>query len=98
VLFLGFEQLHFWLLAYKVIFRKAVKDTNVNPWATVFTLQHSFATHLLQQVTNLCYIQGLSGRASSKTTEIHMYQQKVDNIVVKNPLDVMMESCNLLST
>ena len=31
------------------IFRKAVKDVNVNPWATVHTLRHSFATHLLQQ-------------------------------------------------
>ncbi|MEZ4793462.1 MAG: tyrosine-type recombinase/integrase [Gelidibacter sp.] len=30
------------------IFRKAVKDTNSNPWATVHTLRHSFATHCIE--------------------------------------------------
>lgn len=80
------------------IFRKAVKDSGVNPWATVHTLRHSFATHLLQQGTNLRYIQGLLGHASSKTTEIYTHLQKVDNSVVKSPLDVMMESINLANT
>ena len=66
-----------------------------NSWGTIHTLRHSFATHLLQQGTNLCYIQGLLEHASSKTTEIYTHLQKVDNRVVKSPLDVMMEKGNL---
>ena len=80
------------------ILRKAVKDSNVNPWATVHTLRHSFATHLMQQGTNTRYIQGLLGHSSLKTTEIYTHLMKVDNSVVKSPLDIMMESITLVRT
>jgi site-specific recombinase XerD len=37
------------------------------------TLSHSFANHLLEQEVGLRAIQELSGKASSKTTEIYIY-------------------------
>lgn len=69
------------------IFIRAKLKSKINPYATVHTLRHSFATHLLEKGVDLRYIQELLGHESTKTTEIytHITHKGMDKI--KSPLD-----------
>lgn len=57
--------------------------------ASVHTLRHSFATHLLDAGTDICYIQRLLGHTSIKTTTIYLHLRRMDLINIKSPLDTM---------
>lgn len=66
---------------------KAYKRAGITKSVSVHTLRHCFGTHLLENGTDLRYIQALMGHSSSKTTEIYTHITTKGFNQIENPLD-----------
>jgi len=69
-----------------LVFDHACHKAGVKKLGGIHTLRHSFATHLLEQGTDLRYIQELLGHSSSKTTEIYTHVSNSAIAKIRSPL------------
>jgi integron integrase len=68
-------------------FKEAVFKAGVTKQASVHTLRHSFATHLIEKGYDIRTIQELLGHEDLQTTMIYTHVAKMNVLGVKSPLD-----------
>lgn len=68
-------------------FKQAVNETKIEKPASPHTLQHSFATHLLQNWQDIRTIQDLLGHKELTTTMVYTHVMQSNRLGIKSPAD-----------
>ncbi len=81
----------------KKILKRATIKANINKKVTLHPLRHSFATHLLENGTDIRYIQELLGHSSPKTTMIYTHVSQSSIKKIKNPFNNLSNTISLVN-
>lgn len=71
------------------VLKHALDKSKITKPVTLHWLRHSFATHLLENGTDLRYIQEILGHSSSKTTEIYTHVSNKSLQKIVSPFDTL---------
>ena len=74
-------------ISLALVFKRACDLAGIKKIVNLYMLRHSYATHLLENGTDLRYIQELLGHKSSRTTEIYTHVSNHQLRKIVSPLD-----------
>ncbi len=83
---------HLTTMSVNMIVKKATRKAAIKKSVRPHTLRHSFATHLLEQGTDIRYIQEFLGHKRITTTELYTQVSRVSLKGISNPLDKLPET------
>jgi len=76
--------------AIQEMVKKAIQKSGIPKQASVHTLRHSFATHLLMNGVNIREVQELLGHKNVETTMIYTHVLRDMTNAPKSPLDILL--------
>jgi integrase/recombinase XerD len=75
----------------QMVFQSAAEKAGIRKHVSMHTLRHSFATHLLEQGTDIRFIQELLGHSSVRTTEIYTHVSKRHIGTLRSPIEQILQ-------